>query len=200
MRLLSACVCALVTFALANAGTTVVQTNSGPVEGYEIPIGLIWQGIPYAQPPIGQQRWQNPAAVLPWSTTKETKAFGPACPQVPYPRAIKSLWFPPKISAHGACGWTIGTVAFSALMLVLSLRFAIYQDLPAKTTSQRTASFSTCMLPRYDDGFWPLHHFVWLTLAVYRMLQTHLSWFGFTADVSNRQDHVTACQSSPLSS
>ena len=82
MRVLFVAVCALTALAPASARSTVVQTNSGPVEGYATAKGLIWQGIPYAEPPIGQQRWKNPTPVAAWTDTKEAKAFGPACPQV----------------------------------------------------------------------------------------------------------------------
>ncbi|GIT68282.1 MAG: hypothetical protein Ct9H300mP25_17540 [Acidobacteriota bacterium] len=42
-------------------------------------------GIPYAEAPIGERRWQPPAAVKPWQGTRAATEFGPACWQQPTP-------------------------------------------------------------------------------------------------------------------
>lgn len=41
----------------------------------------IYRGIPYAFPPIGENRWKPPKDPKPWDGVKECIKFGPVCPQ-----------------------------------------------------------------------------------------------------------------------
>jgi len=43
--------------------------------------GAVFKGIPFAQAPIGDLRWREPAPVKPWSGVRETTAFGAPCAQ-----------------------------------------------------------------------------------------------------------------------
>ena len=60
----------------------------GTIEGdYDNRTGIqTYLGIPFAQPPVGDLRWQAPQPVLPWTGIKKTKAFGP--------RAIQRFMWP----------------------------------------------------------------------------------------------------------
>jgi para-nitrobenzyl esterase len=60
-----------------------VKTAAGPVEGTTSADGKvrIFKGIPFAAPPVREQRWKAPAPVTPWTAVKTTVAFGPRCPQ-----------------------------------------------------------------------------------------------------------------------
>jgi len=40
-------------------------------------------GIPYAQPPVGEQRWRAPIPPKPWRGTRDATRFGPGCMQPP---------------------------------------------------------------------------------------------------------------------
>lgn len=62
---------------------TVVETGSGKVRGSEASSGIVFQGIPFAAPPIGPRRHRRPEPVVPWHGTLECASFGPACPQLP---------------------------------------------------------------------------------------------------------------------
>jgi para-nitrobenzyl esterase len=42
----------------------------------------VWRGIPYAAPPVGEQRWRAPLAAPPWEGTREALAFSAHCPQL----------------------------------------------------------------------------------------------------------------------
>ena len=78
---------ALTSFAcgrVSAAGPVVVTTGSGAVQGLALPMARVWKGVPYALPPVGPLRWQNPEPITPWAGIKLTQAFGPACPQVPF--------------------------------------------------------------------------------------------------------------------
>lgn len=63
--------------------STLIQTQSGPVQGFEEPNGTIaWLGIPFAAPPIGALRWLAPQDPTPWEAPFEASTLGPKCPQL----------------------------------------------------------------------------------------------------------------------
>ena len=47
----------------------LVQTDKGAVQGTATTSALIWAGIPYAAPPIGNLRFAEPIPPSPWNTT-----------------------------------------------------------------------------------------------------------------------------------
>eukprot|EP00095_Tigriopus_kingsejongensis_P011812 snap_masked-scaffold71_size417697-processed-gene-3.0 protein:Tk11812 transcript:snap_masked-scaffold71_size417697-processed-gene-3.0-mRNA-1 annotation:"neuroligin- y-linked" len=75
--------------------TLVIQTKYGQVQGrihnFESPVltelGLrlkpveVYQGIRYATPPIGSNRWQPTRAPSPWKGILQATSPGPVCPQ-----------------------------------------------------------------------------------------------------------------------
>ncbi len=65
----------------AFAQAPVVQAPAGPVAGIQQGTLSVFRGIPYAQPPVGQNRWRPPLPVAPWSEVRVTTEFGPACIQ-----------------------------------------------------------------------------------------------------------------------
>lgn len=68
-----------------------VGIESGLVRGKDIaglPQGGGFLGIPYAAQPVGKLRWRAPQAAPHWKGVRETRHWGPACPQTP------SGWLP----------------------------------------------------------------------------------------------------------
>ncbi|WP_084151074.1 carboxylesterase/lipase family protein [Azohydromonas australica] len=67
------------------AGDTVatVGTSSGMLRGTVIEDGTVdlFQGVPYAAPPVGDLRWKAPRPPRPWSGVRDAKAPGSPCPQ-----------------------------------------------------------------------------------------------------------------------
>ena len=58
-----------------------VQTASGTLEGvYDSGI-RIFRGVPFAQPPVGELRWQAPQPVQPWEGVQKADTFGPRAMQ-----------------------------------------------------------------------------------------------------------------------
>lgn len=74
--------------AMPDATTTapLVHAPVGPVEGVRQDQLSVFKGIPYAQAPVGQNRWRPPVPVAPWTEVRNATDFGPACIQ-PTPRA-----------------------------------------------------------------------------------------------------------------
>jgi para-nitrobenzyl esterase len=81
--------CGLITaYALVNAKTNappqVRATVYGLVQGVNDKAGsgtYFWEGIPFAEPPIGALRWKAPVEPEPWKGTLVTQEFGNACIQ-----------------------------------------------------------------------------------------------------------------------
>ncbi|XP_060615914.2 cholinesterase-like [Anolis sagrei] len=76
---------------------TVVNTKSGPVKGKLLSESsssvMAYLGIPYAEPPLGNLRFQKPRPHQPWSQVLEANNFGNACPQFTYPEFPDSkMW------------------------------------------------------------------------------------------------------------
>lgn len=76
----AATACAASDAAIGRLGE-VVRTASGPVRGTVTPDHRVFQGIPYAAPPVGERRWQPPAPPASWTAERDATAPGPRCPQ-----------------------------------------------------------------------------------------------------------------------
>jgi para-nitrobenzyl esterase len=60
----------------------VVGTSSGQLRGvHHHSGGAEFLGIPYAQPPVGDLRWREPAPVVAWTGVRDARSFGAACAQ-----------------------------------------------------------------------------------------------------------------------
>ena len=61
----------------------LIHTTSGPLQGVARPDGgAEFLGIPYAQPPVGDLRWQPPLLVKPWTEVRAANSFGAPCAQL----------------------------------------------------------------------------------------------------------------------
>src|SRR6476646_7870558 len=65
----------------APAGRLLIDTPAGKVEGQQDGKVLVFKGIPYALPPVGQARWKPPTPVSRWAEVRKATEFGPACYQ-----------------------------------------------------------------------------------------------------------------------
>jgi para-nitrobenzyl esterase len=57
----------------------VVQTKEGPVQGFAASGVSKFLGIPYAEPPVGDLRWQPPKDRAPWTNVRKATEFAPIC-------------------------------------------------------------------------------------------------------------------------
>jgi para-nitrobenzyl esterase len=63
----------------------VVSVTGGQVRGRLLSppaAGAVFKGIPFAQPPVGELRWREPAPVKPWAGVRDAGAYGAPCAQV----------------------------------------------------------------------------------------------------------------------
>jgi len=65
----------------AGAATVPVQTESGLVEGIQDSGVIVYRGIPYAKPPVGNLRWRAPQIPSSWSGVRKADRFSPVCMQ-----------------------------------------------------------------------------------------------------------------------
>ncbi|MBV8632211.1 MAG: carboxylesterase family protein [Silvibacterium sp.] len=77
---------------IANASNHLqIKTDKGKVEGSLTDDGKVraFKGIPYAAPPVGKLRWQEPQPVAKWKGVRQAKEFGNHCVQTnPFPDMI----------------------------------------------------------------------------------------------------------------
>lgn len=73
-------------FSAQSMAQTVVSTTGGEIRGKASSGAEAFLGIPYAAPPVGELRWREPQAALPWQGVRDATSFGPVCQQgVPAP-------------------------------------------------------------------------------------------------------------------
>ena len=81
----------LMTFLLASCDSTspssanlIVSTSGGLVQGTAVPAKegvVVYKGIPYVAPPVGNNRWRAPQPVEPWAGVRDATAYAPDCYQ-----------------------------------------------------------------------------------------------------------------------
>jgi len=80
-----------------------INITGGRVAGNLLSSGVkAYLGIPFAAPPVGDLRWKEPQAVVPWKGVREAVALPPACMQTGIAEPISedclylNLWAPAK--------------------------------------------------------------------------------------------------------
>ncbi|HVQ91312.1 MAG TPA: carboxylesterase family protein [Mycobacteriales bacterium] len=96
--------------------SAVVLTDHGAVRGTVGADARLFQGIPYAAPPVGALRWQAPQPAAAWTGVRDATRPASPCPQVPVavlPGASNrtgssnedclylNVWTPPNAGARG---------------------------------------------------------------------------------------------------
>jgi para-nitrobenzyl esterase len=99
------------------AGDLVAQTETGPLRGTSVGSAIVFMGIPYARPPVGPLRWEDPQPPMPWSGVRDAMRPGPACAQDP---TGLTPFFAPMAKAYGS-SWA-ETVQSSEDCLYLNVR------------------------------------------------------------------------------
>lgn len=63
----------------------VAQTPYGAVRGFVLNSTMVWRGIPYAAPPLGQLRFHSPMPPAAWHSVLNATDFRPSCMQMGSP-------------------------------------------------------------------------------------------------------------------
>ncbi|KAK5578190.1 hypothetical protein RB653_003143 [Dictyostelium firmibasis] len=66
---------------IQNNDASIVSTQNGAIKGIVEDTHRVFYGVPFAQPPINQLRWENPIDMKPWENIKETLTQKPQCAQ-----------------------------------------------------------------------------------------------------------------------
>lgn len=61
---------------------TIVMTKYGKIHGVDMGDYIEYRGVPYAQPPVGAQRWRPPMPPKPWEGIYEADTFNKKCMQI----------------------------------------------------------------------------------------------------------------------
>lgn len=76
---------------------SVVRTTDGAIRGFASDGVRVFDGVPYARPPVGELRWRPPQPVAGWSGVRDTTRPGPDCVQT----AV--AWRPAAASTNEDC-------------------------------------------------------------------------------------------------
>lgn len=80
----------------ANAQNPILNIDGGQIKGVtadDHPDVFVYRGIPYAAPPIGENRWKAPQPVVAWKGIKICDTFGhPSYQTVHYPGGYATEW------------------------------------------------------------------------------------------------------------
>ncbi len=90
---------ALLTLSAMAGDNPMVNAPAGSLEGRAVGDRLVFNGIPYAQPPIGPLRWKAPQPLATWQGVRDAASPGLACVQ-PTVTAISVYTNPPKTTGE----------------------------------------------------------------------------------------------------
>lgn len=63
-----------------------IRVDGGLIKGTVEDGVQVFKGVPFAATTAGENRWRPPQPVASWEGTRECVAYGPDCPQAPYPK------------------------------------------------------------------------------------------------------------------
>lgn len=92
------------------SSSDAIRVDGGLIAGTTADGVQSYKGIPFAAPPTGDLRWKPPQPVVAWQGVRECNAYGPDCPQAPYP-AGSMYYSPPRKQSEDCLYLNVWTAA-----------------------------------------------------------------------------------------
>ncbi|RWA18644.1 hypothetical protein MBRU_05355 [Mycolicibacterium brumae DSM 44177] len=133
------------------------QTAAGAVRGVSGAGYSVYQGIPYAAPPVGPLRWKHAIPAAPWTGLRDATAPSPRCVQEGGSDAEDCLtlnvWAPVGAPAKPVLVWFHGGgFASGSASLYQARRLAVDGDLVVVTVNYRLGALGFLAHPQLEDG------------------------------------------------
>jgi para-nitrobenzyl esterase len=77
----TACLLLTLTVSATDVTAQVIEVNGGQVAAKSWNGSLLFRGIPFAAPPLGELRWKPPRPVIPWKGVRQNAEQPPSCIQ-----------------------------------------------------------------------------------------------------------------------
>ncbi len=101
------CLAAVLLVAIhADAAVDQVSIDSGQLKGKVEGRVVSFKGIPFAAPPVGENRWRPPQPVQAWTGIHDATDYGPDCMQLPFPGDAAPLGVTPREDCLYVNVWT----------------------------------------------------------------------------------------------
>ncbi len=91
---------------VVGATTDEVTVGAGRLKGVEAGGIIVFKGIPFAAPPVGDSRWRLPQPPKKWSGVRSAAEYGSDCMQLPFPGDAAPLGVKPSEDCLYLNVWT----------------------------------------------------------------------------------------------
>ena len=91
---------------VVGAATDEVTVGAGRLKGVEANGLIVFKGIPFAAPPVGDSRWRLPQPPKKWSGVRSAAEYGSDCMQLPFPGDAAPLGVKPSEDCLYLNVWT----------------------------------------------------------------------------------------------
>ncbi|HEU5352239.1 MAG TPA: carboxylesterase family protein [Terracidiphilus sp.] len=186
----------------AQSNSAQVKIDTGILRGSNDGGVTAFKGIPFAAPPVGQNRWRAPQPAARWKGVRDATQYGSDCMQLPFPSDAAPLGTPPREDCLYLNVWTPSPKASANLPVMVWIYgggFVNGGSSPAIYSGQHFAKggvvfvsfnyrvgrfgfFSFPALSKEEAGQ-PLNNYAYMDqIAALKWVQTNIHAFGGNPD------------------